>query len=111
MNKEYSIIIGGAAGQGSRKAGLLIAKIFSQLGYYIYIYEDYQSLIKGGHNFSQIIASEKKNPALKSELNFLLALDQNTIDRHQKKLKKMVFYFLIATKLAPRELAFQLMKF
>jgi 2-oxoglutarate ferredoxin oxidoreductase subunit alpha len=100
MNKEYSIIIGGAAGQGSRKAGFLIAKIFSQLGYYIYIYEDYQSLIKGGHNFSQIIASEKKNPALKSELNFLLALDQNTIDRHQKKLKKDGLLFFNSNKIS-----------
>jgi 2-oxoglutarate ferredoxin oxidoreductase subunit alpha len=49
--KEYSILIGGAAGQGSRKAGLIIAKLFNKLGYNIYIYEEYQSLIRGGHNF------------------------------------------------------------
>ena len=41
--KQYSFIVGGAAGQGSRRAGLLIAKMFNQLGYYVYIYDDYQS--------------------------------------------------------------------
>ena len=58
MSKDFSILIGGEAGQGSRMAGLIIAKIFNQLGYRIYIYEDYGSLIRGGHNFSQIRAAE-----------------------------------------------------
>ena len=60
MSKDFSILIGGEAGQGSRMAGLIIAKFFNQLGYRIYIYEDYQSLIRGGHNFSQI-EHRKKN--------------------------------------------------
>ncbi|MFA5086652.1 MAG: 2-oxoacid:acceptor oxidoreductase family protein, partial [Candidatus Paceibacterota bacterium] len=60
--KDYLIVIGGAAGQGSRRAGLIIAKLFNNLGYNVYIYEDYQSLIKGGHNFSSIRVSSEKNP-------------------------------------------------
>jgi len=85
MSKDFSILI---AGQGSRMAGLIIAKFFNQLGYRIYIYEDYQSLIRGGHNFSQIRASEKKFQSRKKEIDFLLALDKNTLNLHKKNLSK-----------------------
>jgi len=88
MLKDFSILIGGAAGQGSRFAGLIIAKIFGRLGYRIYIYEDYQSLIRGGHNFSQIRASEKEFQSRKEKIDFLLALDEKTINLHKKDLAK-----------------------
>jgi 2-oxoglutarate ferredoxin oxidoreductase subunit alpha len=86
MQKDFSILIGGEAGQGSRFAGLIIAKIFNRLGYRIYIYEDYQSLIRGGHNFSQIRASEKEFQSRKEKIDFLLALDEKTINLHKKDL-------------------------
>ncbi|MFA5387897.1 MAG: 2-oxoacid:acceptor oxidoreductase subunit alpha [Candidatus Paceibacterota bacterium] len=86
--KEYSILIGGAAGQGSRMAGLVIAKIFNRMGYNIFIHEDYQSLIKGGHNFSQIRASSKKILSHKDEADFILALNEDTIKKHKEKLSK-----------------------
>ena len=86
--KDYSILIGGAAGQGTRLAGLVIAKLFNALGYYVYIYEDYQSLIRGGHNFSQIRISEKEVFSIKEKIDFLLALDENTLKLHEKKLAK-----------------------
>jgi 2-oxoglutarate ferredoxin oxidoreductase subunit alpha len=86
--KDYSIIIGGAAGQGSRKAGLIIAKLFNNLGYNVFISEDYQSLIKGGHNFSMVRISDDKHFSNHEKADFLLALDSNTIDRHEKSLQK-----------------------
>lgn len=86
--KEYSILVGGAAGQGSRKAGLIIAKIFNNLGYNIFIHEDYQSLIKGGHNFSQVRASEKEILSHSEKSDFILALDERTVKEHGKDLKE-----------------------
>lgn len=85
--KDYSIIIGGAAGQGSRKAGLIIAKLFNNLGYNVFISEDYQSLIKGGHNFSVVRISEGQHFSNREKADFLLALDANTIYRHEKLLE------------------------
>ncbi|MDD4358843.1 MAG: 2-oxoacid:acceptor oxidoreductase subunit alpha, partial [Candidatus Pacebacteria bacterium] len=79
---------GGQAGQGSRKAGLIIAKILNSLGYRIFIYDDYQSLIKGGHSFSKIRASEKKVLTQNKEIDFVLALDQETIDVNLIDLKE-----------------------
>ena len=86
MKNDYSILVGGEAGQGSRKAGLVIAKLFNQLGYRIFIYDDYQSLIRGGHNFSQIRAAEKDVLSHRQKIDFLLALDENTIEQHQNDL-------------------------
>jgi len=88
MLKDYSILIGGEAGQGSRMAARIIAEIFNFLGYEIYIYEDYQSLIRGGHNFSQLRASEKEFQSRKEKIDFLLALDEKTINLHKKDLEK-----------------------
>jgi len=94
MKKDFSILIGGAAGEGSKKAGLIIAKFLSSYGYNIYVYEDYQSIIKGGHNFSLIRASENKVAGSKDKIDFLLALNNDTIQLHKDKLndKKNLIY-------------------
>jgi 2-oxoglutarate ferredoxin oxidoreductase subunit alpha len=101
-NKEYSVIIGGAAGQGSRKAGLIIAKLFNRLGYSIYIYEDYQSLIRGGHNFSHITAKEGEIGNRKEKVDFLLALDKVAVERHKDKLKKEGILFFNSDKVTEK---------
>jgi len=103
MKKEFSILIGGQAGQGSRFAGLIIAKIFGRLGYRIYIYEDYQSLIRGGHNFSQIRASEKEFQSRKEKIDFLLALDKNTLDLHKKDLDQNGLIVFNSDKIESKE--------
>ena len=84
--EEISILIGGKAGDGTRLAGKMIAKIFNRYGYYVFVYDDYQSLIRGGHNFSIIRASKKPIKIHKQEIDVLIALDQKTIDLHQDKL-------------------------
>ncbi len=86
--KDFTILIGGEAGQGSRKAGLVMAKILNNLGYRIFIYDDYESLIKGGHSFSKVRASFKKVLTQSSEVDFLLALNQETVEKHKSSLKE-----------------------
>lgn len=94
MKKDISILIGGPAGAGSRIAGNILAKIFSKFGYLVYVYEDYQSLIRGGHNFSEIRVAEKLFNARKEKIDFILALDENTIQLHKDRLTSdgMIFY-------------------
>lgn len=84
---EYSVLIGGKAGDGISQAGQLIASLFSELGYHVYQYIDYPSLIRGGHNFCIIRAAEKPIMAYRDGIDVILALDQTTIDLHQKKLR------------------------
>lgn len=85
---EFSVLIGGRAGFGIDKASLVIASLISQLGYRVYIYRDYPSLIRGGHTFSIIRASTEKVAAHKDKIDALLALNQETIDLHKNRLKE-----------------------
>ncbi len=83
---DFSVLIGGKAGFGIDKASLSIASIINQLGYRLYVYRDYPSLIRGGHTFSIIRASKEKIAAHKKGIDFLLALNQDTIIWHKDKL-------------------------
>ena len=58
--KDYSVLVGGQAGDGIRQAGSLVARLFARLGYHIYFWDDYPSLIRGGHNFSLIRAGDRR---------------------------------------------------
>ena len=84
---EFSVLIGGKAGFGIDKSSLIIASIFNRLGYRLYIYRDYPSLIRGGHTFSIIRSSKQKIASHTNKIDFLLALTQDTVDLHRDKLK------------------------
>lgn len=81
--KDFSVLIGGKAGFGIDKASLVIADILNRLGYRIYIYRDYPSLIRGGHTFSIIRASPEKTGSHKDTVDIILALNQDTIEKHK----------------------------
>lgn len=84
---EISILIGGKAGFGIDKSGLVIARLLNRLGYRIYIYRDYPSVIRGGHTFSIIRASEKKISTHANKVDYILALNQDTVNFHKERLK------------------------
>lgn len=86
--KEFSLLLGGKAGDGIDRAGLILARILARLGYRIYIYRDYPSIIRGGHTFSIIRASQEKVTAYREKVDFMLALNQQTLDLHQNRLKR-----------------------
>ncbi|MEI7434615.1 MAG: 2-oxoacid:acceptor oxidoreductase subunit alpha [Methanomicrobiales archaeon] len=79
---DISVLIGGKAGDGINSAGLTIAHLFNHLGYRVYMYFDYPSLIKGGHNFAIVRASEHKIGSHRETADFLLALNNDAIDFH-----------------------------
>jgi len=89
--QEFSLLFGGKAGDGIDKAGLIIARILTQLGYRIYIYRDYPSVIRGGHTFSIIRAAQEKIATHKESIDFMLALNKETLDLHKNRLKKDCF--------------------
>ena len=84
---DFSILIGGRAGYGIDKAGTVIAELLNRLGYRLYLYRDYPSLIRGGHTYSLIRSSRQRVDAYRNQVDWLLALNQETIDRHKNKLK------------------------
>lgn len=86
--QEFSILIGGKAGFGIDKSGSIIASILNQLGYRIYIYRDYPSIIRGGHTFSIIRASENRISTHQNKVDLIIALNQETLDLHKSRIKK-----------------------
>jgi 2-oxoglutarate ferredoxin oxidoreductase subunit alpha len=58
------------------------------MGYYVFYSRDYQSLIRGGHNFNVLTFSEEPVNSNDSELDILVAFDELTETLHKKDLKK-----------------------
>ncbi|OPY49571.1 MAG: 2-oxoglutarate synthase subunit KorA [Methanosaeta sp. PtaU1.Bin112] len=95
---SFSTLIGGIAGDGINEAGLTAARLFSRLGYHIYMYYDYPSLIRGGHNFSLVRASKEKIASHTDRIDVLIALNQETLDKHLGRLKDSSFVIYDADK-------------
>ena len=92
--EDFSILIGGIAGDGINEAGLTAARLMNRLGYRIFMYYDYPSLIRGGHNFSMVRASSERIGVCRDEIDLLIALNQDTVDRHSGRLKEgSIFIF------------------
>ncbi|MDD3535135.1 MAG: 2-oxoacid:acceptor oxidoreductase family protein [Candidatus Cloacimonetes bacterium] len=86
MEKVYNIIVGGKAGEGVKKAAQVIAHIAMAAGKYVFQNDDYQSLIKGGHNFSLVSISD--NPIYNSyfKVDIIISFDDRSIRTHRDKL-------------------------
>ena len=85
---DYSIKIGGEAGQGIQTIGDTLAKVFSRKGFYVFSHQDYESRIRGGHNFSQIRVSDRPVTASRDRIDILVALDKESIRLHEGELSE-----------------------
>lgn len=84
----FSVLIGGKAGFGIDRSSSVIGSILNKLCWRIFISRDYPSLIRGGHTFSVIRASKERVAACYSKIDFLLALNQDSINLHKDRLKE-----------------------
>ena len=85
---DLNILIGGQAGQGIDFAADIISRVFIKLGYNVFNYRYYQSLIRGGHNYNIVtISKEKLYSYYDSDFDYIIAFDQNTVNLHKSKLK------------------------
>src|SRR6266849_3685937 len=89
MNSSQEITIGlaGAAGDGLDKSGYNLANVASRLGLHVYAYNSYQSLIRGGHTWLRLRIGEQKVYTQGDEVNVVIALNQDSIERHARELQ------------------------
>ncbi|MEW6584294.1 MAG: 2-oxoacid:acceptor oxidoreductase subunit alpha [Nitrospirota bacterium] len=85
---DHSIKIGGEAGQGIQTIGDTLAKVFSRSGYHVFTHQDYESRIRGGHNFYQIRFSDKAVAASRAKIDIIVAFDKASITVHEKELSE-----------------------
>ena len=82
MATEITVGIAGAAGDGLDRSGDTLARTAARLGLHVYTYNSYQSLIRGGHTWLRLRLSEDKVDNIGDHLNVLIALNQDSIERH-----------------------------
>lgn len=85
---KLNIIIGGKAGQGINKVTEIVGNVLNKHGYFTFNYRDYQSLIRGGHNFNTLCISDSLIESHDAKVDILVALDEQTIKTHKQALKK-----------------------
>ncbi len=85
---DYTIKIGGEAGQGIQTIGDTLSKVFSRSGYHVFSHQDYESRVRGGHNFYQIRVSDRPVLSSRRTVDILVAMDKESITYHEKELSE-----------------------
>jgi len=83
MPIDFNFMVGGEAGQGVQSVGFLLAKVFARGGYHIFADQDYESRVRGGHNFFRVRVSDSKVDAIAEDVDILIALNMDSIELHQ----------------------------
>ena len=92
MTIDMNFMIGGEAGQGVQLAGLLLAKALARGGYYIFADQDYESRVRGGHNFFRVRVKDSRVGAIAEPVDMLIALNKESIDLHQKEVTGVTIF-------------------
>lgn len=87
-DERFTFIVAGEAGHGVRRAGNVAAALCGEMGRYVFQMDDYQSLIRGGHNFSVVTSAPR--PVLSQYLHadLVVALDSRSVAVHKDHLNK-----------------------
>ncbi len=83
---DCTVKICGEAGQGIQTVGGTLARLFAKSGYHVFTHQDYESRIRGGHNFYQIRLSDKPVMASRDRINILVALAKESVNLYEKEL-------------------------
>lgn len=78
--------IGGPAGFGIKSVGAMFARAMLRLGQYVFAYDEYPSLIRGGHNTYEITVASQPVYTTRRPVSILVCLDQMTFDEHHQEL-------------------------
>ncbi len=86
MKIDINFMVGGEAGQGVQSVGFLLAKAFSRGGYHVFADQDYESRVRGGHNFFRVRVKDSEVRAIAESVDILIALNKESIDLHRGEL-------------------------
>jgi len=86
IDDTVTVLIGGEAGQGISRSGMLLGKAMMRGGFYAYGAIDYPSLIRGGHNFYTVRGSSRKVYANSGKLDLVVALNRESVFKHMDEI-------------------------
>ncbi|HTW91142.1 MAG TPA: 2-oxoacid:acceptor oxidoreductase subunit alpha [bacterium] len=84
----FTLIAGGKAGYGIRKAGSVAARLFARMGRSVFQMDEYPSLIRGGHNFCAVSTAAGPLTSNYMKADLVVCLDQRSVDTHQGHLSE-----------------------
>ena len=84
--RSFNIRIGGEAGQGLVSIGNILLEAIAREGWYLFANQDYESRIRGGHNFFQIRLADEPVRAIQKGIDLLVALDKRTVPLYWEEL-------------------------
>jgi 2-oxoglutarate ferredoxin oxidoreductase subunit alpha len=93
-SKVFTVVIGGAAGDGIRETGTNISSLLHKLGFETFFSSNYPSLIRGGHNFSRISFSKERVFNDHRAIDVLIATNAESVKVHINDLKKDAIVFV-----------------
>ena len=86
-NDTFTFIVGGRAGAGVKKAGSVASDLFASMGRNVFQMDDYQSLIRGGHNFVASTSSAGPVTSHHMKADLVVALDARSVESHMDGLR------------------------
>jgi 2-oxoglutarate ferredoxin oxidoreductase subunit alpha len=86
MSNEIVIMVGGEAGQGVQSVGAILSGALADAGLHVFADQDYESRVRGGHNFFRIRAATADIHAVNEKLDILVALNRETVELHRREL-------------------------
>ena len=88
MPTDVNFMVGGEAGQGVQSVGFILAKAFAQGGFHVFADQDYESRVRGGHNFFRVRVKNSRVGAIAEPVDMLIVFNKENIVLHQAKLAK-----------------------
>jgi 2-oxoglutarate ferredoxin oxidoreductase subunit alpha len=85
---DYTIKICGEAVQGIQTIGEVLSLVFARAGYHVFTSQDYESRVRGGHNFYQIRVSNERVLSSREEVDIVVSLDRIGIELHKPELSE-----------------------
>src|SRR5512135_2238109 len=98
---DFAVGIGGENGQGIASTGDILVRIFARRGLHLHAYNAYQSIIRGGHTFLTLRASDAPVRNFGDRIDILIPLNQDSMDRHLRLLKAGACVIFDGDKLQP----------
>jgi 2-oxoglutarate ferredoxin oxidoreductase subunit alpha len=86
MAIDISIRIGGQAGQGMQSIGQILGKIFTRQGLYVFLHQDIESRIRGGHSYVQLRIKDEPCHAFRDKIELLIAFSEGSIEHDRPDL-------------------------
>lgn len=91
---DFSIFLGGQAGEGIKRGAFTIGKFFNRLGYHVFIYNDYGSIIRGGQDYSEIRVSDREVFSQSGEFDYMFAFHSDVYERYKVLAKENALSFV-----------------